>query len=120
MRTGIERGWVELWESPPSLGTAGGFSGLETCIAWLGPWPPRAAGVGRGCVRARVCVHVCARVCARVRGRGGSCSLAAEPPHGPDLLLVLAALEAAAAPCARPQMWSAQFPPAGLWPPPAA
>ena len=89
MRTGFEPGWAEPWETPPSPGRWG-FSGGETCTAWLGPCDKRGLLERGGCVFTRVCARtrVCMRAYACVLGSQGSRSLAEEPCQRPDLLLV--------------------------------
>lgn len=93
------------------LGTHGGFSGCGTCTAWLGPWPRRlwrCVWVVRGVCVCGVCEW------RRALSLSGWGAASASWPGS----CVLAASEAAVAPFARPQMWSAPFPPAGLgWPP---
>ena len=106
-------GWVELWECPASLGVDGGLSGRALRGLADGP-----SGCWRGaCVRVRVCVRVCVFMCVCVLLFGQGAASTSCPGSR-----ALAASEAAAAPFARPQMWSARFPP--RWPlagpPPAA
>ena len=118
MRTEFEQlgGW-SCGLAQPGWGLMGAFLALGRAVRGLSDGPGDWGAVGaRVCACVRVCVCVCARALREAGSlavwlRGRLCVLTCfSRAGGPS--------EAAAAPFARPQMWSAPFPPAGLGPVP--
>lgn len=97
----------------PGWGLMGAFLAVGHALRGLGDGLGGCGAVCGGCVQG-VCMCVCVRAlgktgCLAVWLKGRLCILTWFSGSR-----ALAASEAAAAPFARPQMWSAPFPPAGL------